>query len=173
MSVTFHLYKPVHVEYKWGRYYSLSSREMKELDEQLRKIEDDDEFEKFWTEHYDCTYSDDKGKYDTLNLMYAHDTRNKRCNRYVDYMKEHYKDYIVYAPYKAYRYPYIVVEELCYAQGWFLTREFFRRDYTEFMTFTKESMIRLIHKYVESDKWHVFDSFVEQYEDGMIFIISF
>lgn len=156
-----------------GPYYNLKPSEIKDTTEQSNKIfkEIDKEAHELFTNNDEIdTYIDiESAKRDPLypghwsdNL--DHDTfyftkcnkktlrtRNKRMNKYQKQAKELYKDYIQngygkYCPTK-----FLVLDEVFYRQGWFFTKQWFKKDFTMFYAFNKEDALKVLN-YIDRTK---------------------
>ena len=186
MSATVSLYKPVKCDVKFGKYYYANANEKHNIDtvwsdmittynkENHDILKDDPEKQKvldnYYDEQYEITYSETGVSQFTLyknKTLSGHKVRNRKTNKMIRYAKKYLKDYVQYTPDPGFSIPFIVVKELCYRQGWFFNRKFFKLSETYTYAFTKEDMIKKIHAYVKPDY-----EYIEKFEDGMIFEIS-
>ena len=68
---------------------------------------------------------------------------------------------------------YLACIELAYSQGWFCKKRFYKLDNTSFYATDKESVRKLIMKWVKCKYWVEFTKrFVDNFEDGMIFELA-
>ena len=71
---------------------------------------------------------------------------------------------------------YLTTDIIAYAQGWFFKNRFFKKKATVVICTTKQEMINFFNQYVVlKDKYaqEVFQEFITNWEDGMIFKCAF
>ena len=191
MSATVSLYKPVKCDVKFGKYYYVKDSEKRAIDikyndmiskynsENLDALKEDEEkqsaIDNYYKDYYEIGFSENGVQQFTLyknKTISGHRVRNKKTNSMIRHVKKYLKDYIKYSPDPGFAVPFVPVKEICYRQGWFFKKKFFKLSETYTYAFTKEDMIKKIHAYIEPDHWHDFDEYVEKFEDDMIFEIS-
>lgn len=72
---------------------------------------------------------------------------------------------------------YLPCDIVCYAQGWFFTKKFFKKKHPYIICTTKKQMISMLDKYITyEDKYHdagyirkIRRKFIDSWEDGMLF----
>lgn len=153
MSVTMHLYKPVYgVSIIPGRYYISSKAEQADMDINFSNLDDENLADSYFKEFYETRYSDGKEHTTIIPAYYSNSNRSSRLNSYKNKLSINLKDAVCYyndcfGTHKEY-----IVDEICYAQGWFFSKEFFRKENTLFCAFSKEEMIRLLDRYLVSSR---------------------
>lgn len=158
MSATMHLYKPIKgVIPTAGPFWFMSSGEQWKTDQHLLHCSEMDS-DAYFNEMYETTYSDGK-EHEIINLTplrtkyrMVKRLRNKRVQRYPFQKRSLFKDYIVhgYKENKGTTRDILVVDEICYGQGWMFNKKFFTKSETWFEAYTKEDMIKLLDRYMQS-----------------------
>lgn len=182
MSATFHLYKVVDgVDFLGSRYDVATKKEREERDLMLRQdpenFTDDDFYEVKYSdgkehEYFDLTY------YKALSKEWKPNTLFKQIKPLFNF------PFTRLHTTWGWDYKAIVVDEVLYRQGWFLTKKWFKKNLTLFITTDKEKMIKFLknnldfsYRYRGDDKYCPADeclrAFSEAFEDGMIFECSF
>ncbi|WP_286077670.1 hypothetical protein [Thomasclavelia cocleata] len=182
MSATFHLYKVVDGVDFLGSKYDISTKEEREKRELILRTEsenllDDDFYETKYSdgkkhEYFDLTY------YKALSRQWKPNTLSKQIRPLFDlpFTRIHTT--------WGWDYKAIVVDEILYRQGWFLTKKWFNKNLTLFITTDKEKMIKFLknnldfsYRYRGDEKYYpayeCLDAFSNAFEDGMIFECSF
>ena len=173
MSVTFSLMKLCKdIGYTPSKYDLLDSREKRNLVKQLDDYRDDFElFDNYFKENFTGKFSD--GKEHSLFELFKFNFYSNRMKKYYKYIKENYKDYLIFVDEKGNQHYSFVYDERCYKQGWFLKDKFFRRENSFFYAFTKEEMDKLLKCYVNTDKYYEFNNFRENFDNDTIFKLAF
>ena len=172
MSVTCHLFKLIDEDVSFGKYAYMTPTERKKFDLKMDMVGSSDSL----LDEYFGDNITNESKYihpTTIDLSNTRGREFRRYRKYVSEMKKRFKNNIHYSPHPDMRTPYIVVDEICYLQGWFFNKKFFSLNYTVVYAFTKEGMINKINFYVKSDSRHLFDDFVKKFDKDMIFCIQF
>lgn len=187
MSATMHLYRPIKgVTPTAGPYWFMSSEEQKKTDQQLLHCSDMGS-DAYFNEMYETTYSDGKN-HEIINLTPLRTEyegykrlRNKRVQRYPFQKQKLFNDYIVHAykENKGITRDILVVDEICYGQGWMFNKKFFNKSETWFEAYTKEDMIRLMDRYMQSkhiipvtDKEEADRTYWDPYNPGEVMYIK-
>ena len=178
MSVTFHLYKLCDNIHYLGRKYDFATKDEKKRFNHLYYLasiskEDDDWVDDFIKERYS----------DNLNHNYIEVTCFKKLSKMGSRYKGYYRLYrklqnfnmdIISSTYGV-TYKFIVVDKVVYRQGWFLKKKFFKKGTTCFIATNKKEMQNFFNKYLDfKDKRGIetYNTFLNKWEDGMIFEVS-
>ena len=167
MSVTFTLYRPIK-----GLIYTPSKFELANNKERGEYI-NNSTFNREELNNTIFTGIFNDGLYHKQLHLFRYYFRNSRQKRYLKYIKNNYKDYLIFVKDRINPHYMIPIDEIDYCQGWFVKKEYFNRENYKFMAFTKKNMIKLLNKYIKSNELYRFDSFINNYETNDIFIISF
>lgn len=159
MSVTMHLEKPLKgIIPKAGPYWLKTKEERETVDLQFHECSEK-EADRFWNDMYKTTYSDGMS-HDLHDMSYIRvkykgvkPYRNKRVRNYQVRKRELFKDYLIpaYKSSAGSTYPVLVTDEICYNQGWMFNKKFFNRTETYFEAYTKEEMLKLMDRYLQSN----------------------
>ena len=172
MSATVSLYVPNN-EIKWvaGPFWNIKpSERTRDLDIKSTEVykeitnEADSKFGVEWSDEkglwidqeaferdpLDFGHWSDWGKHEDLTIYKCNKrtehTRNKRYGKYMKKIKELFPEYIRQDKGKYNTEKYIILDEIGYRQGWWFTKELFKRKESIFMAFTKADAYKLMDK---------------------------
>lgn len=182
MSVVMYLSKPLYdVDYLGSKFDFATDEDIKRINELKFKYDMSESEEKEWEEMFARKYSDNKNhSYIDISWYYwvaSLSKSNKAAKRYAKKLEK--LGYKVFTPKHSDAMKYIVVDEVAYRQGWFFKNNFFNRGATMYVGTTKEEMIWFFKKYVDFNNkrdnraTEAYNSFLNAWEDGMIFVCSF
>lgn len=135
-----------------------------------------DAYEKWEKEQKKSAWSDGvtHEKFD-LTLFDSYNRKNRAWKRYRKCLNSF--NFKTFDNKNGYIQKYLVVDTVKYAQGWFFNKTFFNKKYWTFICTTKEQMGNFFNRYVDIKKnpeiKEVLYSFLNSWEDGMIFECSF
>ena len=193
MSATMHLYRPL----KGFEFVPAKKEDRLEL---VKACVTDDRYHEFcertrdldeleWEKKY-CGYIPgyDEEKHGIIEVSmltkgYSRSRiKSRRLYQNEQYIKSHFKDYLIKCDYYD-RIDYkIICEEISYRQGWFFKSSFLNKVFTENYAFDKyhlrvllENILNFKAKKNEHGKWalEAYREFTNKFEDGMIFVVMY
>lgn len=173
MSAVMTLYKPEDVKITGHTFFDL------EKDERTKILEDYDE-----NNPMDFTWSDGQ-RHDYIDLLY-YSWMARRSHQNFGKVERNWKKYFrrLSSNFNFQRYngnhigyPFLIlpVEEVYYWQGRGLSHRFFKKRFTTYFATEKEQMVKFLNKHARpKNKYDIeaFRTFVDKWEDGMIFECS-
>lgn len=136
-------------------YHVLYWKLKEEAEDRLGHVSDEEIIKYIDKKMEDTKFGDshfsDYGDHEIITL-YNHPMlkkKNGRCKRYIDSIKEIFPDYIQRIDYSEDKAKYIVVDTVCYRQGWWFKKKLFKSKFPRYQTMIKEKAIEYMREFFD------------------------